>query len=968
MTCNAKARSLVTALLAGTAAMATSPALAQVTTSTIRGTVTDEEAPQGGVEVVARNASTGYTRRYTTGSGGSFVLSGLRPGTYTVTATAPDGSEAQASIRAQVGQNLRLNLELEPAGAAADTEDVIVVTGRPVGEFNTSEIGTNVSMEQIELLPQGTRNFLNFAQLAPGVRLSRDEFRQQFSGGATNAEGDSLAAGQVNVFIDGVSLKSNIQQGGIVGQDASRGNPFGQVSVQEFRVITQNFKAEYEQAGSSIITAITRSGTNEFEGEVFGLYSDRELIARDGLTDPDEEKPEFSRQQYGGAFGGPIVEDKLFFFLSYEANDQDRTERVEAGNPELHDELPFDVADYEGNFDSPFREDLYFGKLTWQIDGRQFLEGSVSVRQEEDIRSFGGQTSHEGAGSIENTVTTVQLKHQFEGDGWLNELSFNYLESNFSPSPLNPDLIGQEYRGVITIGGGATIQDVTQRGYTLRDNLTFNDIQWRGEHVVKMGVKLSYQEAELLWDQFGNPRFTYIDDPAQNLDFSFPAEARYGIGDPFLAADNYQVGVFIQDDWDITDRLTLNLGIRWDMETNANNKDFVTPDEAVEALRYLEDQLAGTGSSFRADDYISTGDNRDPYMGAFGPRLGFSYDLFGTGDTILFGGAGRFYDRTLFRNAGEEALLREFELRTFYFSQDGSPRPDGQETIEWDPSYLSQEGLDGLIESGVAPEQELRVLLNDQRPPSSDQYSIGVRQRIGQFNTSLAYSYIEGRNDIAYFPANRVPGYNEDGFIDVIDVPNYGTVVASTDARATRFEAIYVTVDKPYTEESGWGLNIAYTLADAEERGFLFNFDQPDVANADFVPNAADETHRLVVSGMVDLLWGLRLSTLATFASGQPFNVVDNSAGDNPRDRVIGHFGDAEDFAQVDLRLQKEIDSFGDQTAIFFVEALNVFNEDNYGGYDGFIPAPPNVNENFGQPNRLAGPPRTVQFGFRYTF
>ncbi len=958
------------ALLAGAAFLAAAPQVhAQVTTGTIRGVVAGEEGGVGGVTVTARNAATGYTSRQTSQANGRYVLSGLPPGSYEVRAETADGREAVQTLRVQVGQSLNLNLDLAAPGAApATATEVITVRGRPMGEFYTSEVATNVSMEQIETLPQGARNFLTFAQLAPGVRLSRDEFRQQFSGGANNASGDSLAAGQVNVFIDGVSLKSNVQQGGIVGQDSSRGNPFGQISVREFRVITQNFKAEYEQAGSSIITAVTRSGTNDFEGEAFALYSNRNLVARDAFTGDDEPKPDFSRLQYGAALGGPIIEDRLFFFASYEANDQTRASRVEAGgSDELQAQLPFDVSQYEGNFDSPFMEHLYFGKLTFQATDNQLIEASVSIRDEDDVRGFGGQTSLESGERIANTTTIANIKHQFQGDGWLNELSFDYLDSTFSPLPDNPDLIGQEYLGVIRIGGGATLQEVTQRGYTLRNNVTLNDIEWNGSHVIKFGARLSFQEAEVLFSQFGNPLFTYIDDPARDLDFSFPGEARYGLGDPNLAADNIQFGLFIQDDWTIGN-LTVNAGLRWDVESNANNKDFVTPDGAVEALRFLEDALAGSdGGRFRADDYISTGDNREPFMGAFGPRLGLSYDLFGTGETVLFAGGGRFYDRTLFRNAAEETVLRDFALRTFNFSQDGAPRPDGTPTIAWDPSYLSREGLDGLITDNIAPSAELRVIRNDQRPPSSDQYSIGIRQRLGDWNASLAYSHIFSRNDIGYYPANRSADFNPDGFLDVIAVPNYSTIVASTDERATRFDAIYLTLDKPYTEADGWGVNIAYTFAEARQRGFDFNFDFPNVGEQPYVPNAADETHRLVVSGIVDLPWGFKGSTLATFASGQPFRVTDASEGFGRFVR-IGHFGDPEPFTQVDVRLQRDFEVREGHRASVFVEALNVFNNENFGGYDGFIPPTPEENPNFGTPNSLSGPPRTVQFGVRYAF
>ena len=145
------------------------------------------------------------------------------------------------------------------------------VTGNLLFDTRTPEISTNVTEDQIRYLPQSTRNFLNFAALAPGVRVSDNEFRKEICAGA-------LSANQTNVFIDGVSYKNDVIEGGVVGQDASRGNPFPQNAVQEFQVLTQNYKAEYEKAGSAIITAVTKSGGNRFTGDVFSLYQNKGLV------------------------------------------------------------------------------------------------------------------------------------------------------------------------------------------------------------------------------------------------------------------------------------------------------------------------------------------------------------------------------------------------------------------------------------------------------------------------------------------------------------------------------------------------------------------------------------------------------------------------------------------------------------------------------------------------------------------
>ncbi|HEU4704721.1 MAG TPA: carboxypeptidase-like regulatory domain-containing protein, partial [Sphingomicrobium sp.] len=259
------ARGVRTILLASSLLAAT-PALAQLTTATIRGQVTTSAAAAPGAVVTATNIETGSSANATAGPDGSYVLTGLRPGTYDISFAAAGGATVTRRVIVSVGQTATLDVDTgaqaaQPVDEAVATTEggavsaaegaAIVVVGTRLVETRTSEVGTNVSDDQIENLPQNNRNFLNFAALAPGIKVNQSEFRQTFAGGGVGADrdGESTGGPQVNVFIDGVSLKSNLQQGGIAGQDVSRGNPFSQLAVREFRVLTSNYKAEFEDAG-----------------------------------------------------------------------------------------------------------------------------------------------------------------------------------------------------------------------------------------------------------------------------------------------------------------------------------------------------------------------------------------------------------------------------------------------------------------------------------------------------------------------------------------------------------------------------------------------------------------------------------------------------------------------------------------------------------------------------------------------
>lgn len=946
-----------------TALLCAAPALAQNRTGTILiGLRKGGQAPVSGVVVNAINTDTGLTTKATARADGSHVLIALEPGEYAITATESDGKEVVRIVTVQVGQTLDLDLDL----AVETLGETVVVQGKYF-DNSTSEVAVNVTREQINSLPQSSRNFLNFAQLAPGVRVSNNEFDKNFSSGA-------LEARTGNVFVDGVSLKNNVIEGGVVGQDASRGNPFPQLAVSGLRVITQNYKAEYEQAGGAIISATTRSGGNELHADAFSTFQHNVLIAQDYFTlqrMPVPPQPELARYQLGGALSGPILKDKLFFFATYEGNIHDRANRVAMGNPNPANLASF--GQYEGNFGSPFREHLAFGKITWRPAEQQTVDVSASLRRETDIRSFGGQTSFENAENVKNNVFTASARHQWWLASLTNEATLQFLSSQFNPVAENSTTVGREYQGVIRIGGRDTNQDIGQTAITLRDDVTWPSINWQGQHVAKAGAKVSFQNYRIHKELFGNPLFRYREDAANNLSFAFPAEASYGTGNPEVSANNIQVGLYAQDDWEIGKQVTVNLGVRWDVETNPLNNDYVTPANVRAAAEELAGRVAPLNGPnfFPVQNYLTDGTQRPPFLGAIQPRFGVAVDVLGNGNTVIFGGAGRYFDRTLFNTGVDERYRLQYGVRNFQFSSDGLPR-GGQQTILWQDSYLSKEGLDGLISQGVAPNPEIFLLENDTKPLQSDQYSAGLRQQVGSVNGSLSVTHVRSQNGVGFYPANRQNTGSRDW---LPPPPGFGNVLISTDDRESYYTSVQLTAEKAYsTELSGfgikWGGSVAYTFATAVERGSLFNFDFATVKDSPLVPTGTDERHRLVLTGSVELPWEVKLSTLAVLGSGTPYTIADASQGFGPGQFVLRlNGGRAEgliQFSQVDLRLGKDFTIQGHKISVL-AECFNVFDAVNFGGYDGFIaPLAGTPNANFGKPSRTVGPPRSFQVGLNY--
>ncbi len=966
---------------------------AQVASSTLRGTIYEGAAAESGGTVTATEVATGYVSRGRIGADGGYVIPGLRPGTYRINVATSDGQSVEDTITVALGQVATLDLDVAPVVTgsidpnATELGDV-VVTGRRVFEVRTPEVATNVSQAQINYLPQISRNFLNFAALAPGVRVTEGETERTISAGGQGASA-------INVFIDGQNQKSTIIDGGVAGQDDSRGNPFPQAGVQEFRIISQNFKAEYEQASSSIITAVTRSGTNDFTGDAFVTYQNQDWIAQDRFAqERGDPRADLKRLQYGASVGGPILRDRLHFFAAYERKDETRSNTVVL-NRAIY--APLFGAD-TGSFSAPFEEDLFFGKLSWSIDDRQRLDVTATYRNEADIRDFGGNNAYSRANQINTDTRSVNIRHQYQGDGFLNEASLDFFEYTYNPTALNFADYGRSYvifrddnaapgfqynvfnreDTVFNTGGQSNNQDIRQRSWTFKDDLTFTDLTWNGAHTVKMGVKFSAQNM-FVNKQFGrNPQFIFDVDarPEINGSRDIPVRVELGVSVPPADVNNNVFGLYIQDDWQITDKLEVNLGLRWDYEDNAVNNDYSTPTNIRNMLAAIENlPTYNFPSYFKYTDYIT--DGRDAFTGAFQPRIGFSYDVFGDEQTVIFGGAGRYYDRVGFNFAFDERFKPQQFNKEIFFSVAGGMR-GGVNTVAWNPTYLTPAGLDPLL-AATPGSGEVFLLNNNMEPPRTDQFNFGVRQKFGDFQTALTLAYGKTANLFAWYIANagsetgnRFSGPTPGS----VGFPQYRNLIffGNNDAEQT-FKALYLTVDKPYDTASNWGMQFSYTLSDAKRNGsrdngiagFDFDYNRPGLSPT--FPTNQDERHHIVASGIVGLPMDFRLSGILTLGSGLPFTQFVCPTASNPdicwnggrpekRSFIIK---DAFAFRQVDLRLTKAFDLFNGQSVELILDAINVFNFRNYSNFEQCL-----CSSQYGQPRGQFLPTRSLQVGLRY--
>jgi hypothetical protein len=305
-------------------------------------------------------------------------------------------------------------------------------------------------------------------------------------------------------------------------------------------------------------------------------------------------------------------------------------------------------------------------------------------------------------------------------------------------------------------------------------------------------------------------------------------------------------------------------------------------------------------------------------------------------------------------------------VRTFRFSATGEPR-DGQPTLVWDPRYLGVAGLNEIIASGRSGNPEVFLIDNETRPPVSDQFTLGVRHSFGSVIGSVSYAGARSRNGFTYVFGNRNPN-GECCFA----IPGFSNVLLSSDDKKAWYDAMFLTLERPYTAQSKWGAQLTYTLGRAEEiGGDLFSLDYITVADYPRHPTAPDERHRIVATGTYNLPADFRASAFVQLASGVGYTIEDFSRGFGINQKRILLYAGRPDatfaYKSVDLRLDK-LFQFGKRQAFeLSAQVFNLFNSDNFTGYQQFIPPLPETNVNFGKPTR-EDPKRRLQFGVSYRF
>jgi outer membrane receptor protein involved in Fe transport len=978
-------RSLLATAIATTLASAVAvPTVswAQTADATLRGKAAANS------EVTAKNVATGATRHTKADEDGSYTLVGLSPGTYRVDA----GPGTETVVTLSVASTA--TLDLAPGTAAIipqGTLEEITAKSTRLVEVKTSEIGTTVPLQLIETVPQVTRNFLEFADTVPGMVFSVD------SSGNTSLRGGAMNNSSVNVYIDGIGQKNYVKEGGVSGQFFTQGNPFPQLAIGEYKVITSNYKAEYDQISSAAVIAETKSGTNEFHGDVFAQYTNDGLRAETPSEIAANKKTKSNDKEYGIAIGGPIIQDQMHFFVTYEGKKYTTPVTVVPGVAGVTNLLPASVAAQLGPSDLPFTENLYFAKIDWEVSDYDRLELSGKVRKEDAIQNIGVAQAESQSIDTLNDDTRLDARWKHSANRWFNDLLFTYEDSFNSPSTRG---IGngsvytyqpKQDATIIDVGPGSPLstQNKGQRGPGVQDDLTFNDLHWMGDHTLKMGAKykkvtLTAQDAENI-----NPQFYYDVNPTGTAAIPYKAfftNSAPGLN-PEAKSKNSQFGVYFQDDWVATDRLTLNLGVRWDYEKTPSYLGYVTPANVVAALNGPNpDPTAPAGQTYaqalakggiNVNDYISNGNNRKAITNEWQPRLGFSFDLNADQRHVVFGGIGRSYDRTLFDYLQLEetkAALSEF---TINFNVPERPCTVSPTCVAWDPKYLNGlSNLQALVAASNAG-KEVDAINNNAKVPYSDQFSLGIRNRLGDWNTSATVARILSKDGFVFTLGNRYPSgafWMNGGQPWGNGVPGFGAFIIGSNGIETKNTELLLSAEKPYTEESRWGATVAYTFTDATQDRDIkehYSFDEANIQQYPFITSNAAAKHRLVATGTYGGPWGLLFSGKLTLATPTPVNDIACYLANGV------HFGTGSNctpiaatppntlgFHSVDFDVKKVFEFANIMSVSIRIDLLNAFNWKNYSdtlnnwGGNGVLNPNPVV---YNYTGNISGVPRTLR-------
>jgi len=971
-------RKLVQFIVVGALAMWIGDAPASAQNAQITGVVKDQSgAVIPGVTITATNGDTGFSRTAVSDAKGEYRLPALPPGTYAVTSELPGfSSETRPDILLVIDQTAVISVTLKPASIA----ETVTVTGEsPIVDTTRSDVSTSVSMQQIQDLPVASRRWIDLAMLTPGT--SQDNIRGQFY------------RGNVNVGAGTREYSNGFVVDGVNNTWAEMGEPrqnFAMDAIQEFKVSTSTYKAEYGLATGGLVTVVTKSGTNSWHGSGLMFFRDKAINSETSFEKQNDvlrglpigtSKPDFRRYQYGGTVGGPIIKNKTHYFFAYERTDEDQFFTVSARGlwPQ-----------HEGVFKSEQERWTYNLKLDHQLSDRQSLFFRYGAEDEyRPIITAGGTTATSASFDFAVPRYSAVTGHTWViNDRTLNEFRFQKAFSKYEVSP--PYSHGDWEPGdftarlpyctpifrypSITVGGCGNAQMGPEHRWQLKDDFSYLMRALGGRHQWKAGFDLSYIPFE--GDNTGSPLGSWTfprDTPYNAADLTtFPTQYTNSLP-TYADIPTTTYAVYVQDDWEVGTGVTVNLGLRYDRQLGSFNED--VPD----LLSRIQDKL-GRDGAYPLDISVVQRPGGRGDRNNFGPRIGVAWDPTGSGATVIRGGYGLFYDnmRTLV-NFGE---LTWPQAKSIVINNPRFPDPY---------SGLPRETFFSI----GAPNVTLQS--NDTVNAYAHQANVGVNRMVGtQLAVSADLTFVSRFSDRDTIDVN-LPGQ----VTRVKPYPQLGRVGVWQSTADNTYRALLMKVEKRMSNR--YQFLVSYTLSQAKDNNFINSLGDRYGYFKIERHGSADRRHRLVTSGIVRLPFGVQMSAIGDFRSSLPFGPTtsldlnnDGYTGDLPPGilpasgcRGLGLDGvnafrrsrnltevtqvDCATFVNVDLRASKFF-QIGRIRAEVIAQLFNVFDRANFNISSGNLQAANDANSRplFGQPASLSpninAPARQGEFAIRIQF
>ena len=934
-------------------------AQSQTTTGTIQGTVADPNgAAIAGASVNVRNVQTGFERTVTSNSDGFFTAPLLPLGRYRVTTAATGfANSILENVEVTIGNTLALDVALK-VGATAETVDV--TSEAEAVDTARTELSTQINQRSVENLPINRRDFSRFALLTPGVSIVQ------------GPDGDEISINgqkgiQNNVSIDGADANNPF-----FGEQRGGQRPAFTISlesVKEFQVVPVGASAEFGRSSGGFINAVTKSGTNEFNGAAFLFFRNQSLSSQNpDAVDAGLPTEDFRNYQFGGNIGGPIKKDRAFFFLAYERNDG------RSSKPNFIDPRLVDI--FATRFNSPNEEtiiertndaDVFLAKVDFNINNNNQLTLRHNYSRAEqvngtfDVPTWGSSANGRETDSSNSFIG--QLVTNFSSN-LLNEFRFQWAKEErprFYDGPDLPDTTIGTFAGDISYRFGRPFflpvpSDDVRLQFT--DNFTII----RGNHTIKTGFDYNRVRVSQTFIGFARGRYIfaggtidqaiagfqdYIDGVSPSglslyLQFT-PLGGRTVEEAGTQAYTTIDPGLYIQDAWQVRRNLTLNFGFRWEGQFQ--------PDP-------INDASDTNFGQFLSDPRFPSDGTIPDFTDGWSPRLALSWSPGDDGKTAIRLGAGIYYARVPGlvvagpRNTDGEIAGNIYRDGSFcQFVNPGCPVYPGILTV---PSGFT------LGNPGIA------VFERNFKNPRTVQYSASVEREIAKYTSVLvAYNYAKSTRLTRFVNRNDARLYNGVAIFERPDGSGVGEIRSTESSARSLYQGLTFTVNRRFANRFQFQAN--YLLSwdksddDNERDPFTFRYVDPRDLSAEYGYSDRDQRHRFNAFATFLLPYDINVSPIVQFRSAQPTSVVNRGAYPNIVQRNTERLEN--EFFTFDFRVSKGF-KFGERMELEGIfEAFNLTNSRNLRS----LPRPLTFNFD-GTVSAGFGEPRQAQLGVRFKF